>query len=53
MNRYIREEFYDEPALLRRVLSEGRREARRERAVVLAAGFAWLRKKAEIGRAHV
>ena len=45
MNRYILEEFHNDPALLHRLFGEARREARRERARAVRAGLAWLRKR--------
>ena len=52
MNRYVMEEFYQDPALRRRLFDE----ARRERARALLAGLAWLRKhllpRFSFGRTH-
>ena len=42
MNRYILEEFHNDPALRRRLFGE----AHRERARAVSAGLAWLRKQA-------
>jgi hypothetical protein len=42
MNRYIMEEFYNDPAALRRRLSG---EAHRERNRAIRAAFAWLRDR--------
>jgi hypothetical protein len=39
MNRYVMEEFYNDPALRRRLFGE----ARLERTRSVKAGFAWLR----------
>jgi hypothetical protein len=41
MNRYIIEEFYNDPALRRRLFEE----AHRERSRSIKAGWAWLRKE--------
>ena len=41
MNRYILEEFHNDPALRRRLFEE----AHRERARAVRAGLAWLRKQ--------
>lgn len=38
MNRYVMEEFYDNPALRRRLY----REAHHERSRAIGAGIAWL-----------
>ena len=41
MNRYVMEEFYNEPGLRRRLFEK----AHRERASAVRAGFAWLKKQ--------
>jgi len=41
MNRYVMEEFYNDPALRRRLFGE----ARRDRARAVSAGFDWLRAR--------
>jgi hypothetical protein len=43
MNRYVIEEFYQDPALRQRLFGE----ARRERNRALRAGFAWLLEHAK------
>jgi len=52
MNRYVMEEFYQDPALRRRLFED----ARRERGRALRAGLAWLRRhltpRFSFGRAH-
>ena len=52
MNRYVMEEFYQDPALRRRLFSE----ARRERSKAVQAGLAWLRQhlvpRFNFGRSH-
>ena len=52
MNRYVMEEFYQDPALRRRLFGE----ARRERARAIREGLDWLRKQLlprfSFGRPH-
>ena len=43
MNRYVMEEFYNDPGLRRRLFEK----AHRERASAVRAGFAWLKKQAK------
>ena len=41
MNRYVMEEFYNDPGLRRRLFEK----AQRERSRAVRGGFAWLQKK--------
>ena len=52
MNRYVMEEFHNDPALRRRLFGD----ARRERARAIRVGLAWLRRHLvphfSFGRSH-